>query len=260
MKEWWQDFFMPITGEIMFSPKADISRPEVEFILKMTKLADHSEVLDLACGTGRHSLVFAKLGYQVTGLDYSKSFLRQAETERKRLKSKAVFVRGDMKNLKPHFSSNRFDLVVSLYNSFGYFKKRSDDARMLREVFRVLRPGGSLVINTLNGACVGERLKTPVSMGREPLPGVFMIDAASFDKEQKRTLSKWTLVDTRKSSTKIFRGEFQQNVYSHAELRKLLEKAGFKIKTVWGLLPGAKFDPKKSWHQTIVASKPVLRI
>lgn len=256
MKEWWQNFFTPITGEIMFSTRAELSKPEVEQILKKTRPADGSDILDLACGTGRHSFLFAKKGHQVIGLDYSKNFLQQAQVERKRLKSKAVFVHGDMKNLKPHFSANRFDLVVSLYNSFGYFQKRSNDARMIKEVFRVLRPGGKFVINTLNGTCIGDRLKTPVSMGREPMPGVFMIDAASFDQKQKRTSSRWTLVDTRKGKTKIFRGEFQQNVYLHSELRILLKNAGFKIETVWGLLPGGNFDEKKTWHQTIVAVKP----
>lgn len=255
MKEWWKNFFTPITGEIMFSTRAELSQPEVEQILKMTQLAKESDILDLACGTGRHSLLFANSGHKVIGLDYSKNFLQKAQAERKRLKSKIAFIHGDMKNLKPHFSSNRFDLVVSLYNSFGYFQKRSDDARMLKEVFHVLRPGGKFVINTLNGSCVSGRLKIPVSMGREPMPGVFMIDAASFDQKQKRTSSKWTLVDTRKSKTKIFRGDFQQNVYSHSELRRLLKNAGFKIETVWGLLAGGDFDEKKSWHQTIVAVK-----
>ena len=50
-----------------------------------------------------------------------------------------------------------------------------------------------------------------------------------------------------------------RNVYSHAELRKLIKNAGFKIETVWGLLPGGKFEAEKTWHQTIVASKPVFR-
>jgi D-alanine-D-alanine ligase len=257
MKEWWRNFFTPITGEIMFSTRVQLSKPEVEQILKKTRISEGSDILDLACGIGRHSFLFAKKGYQVIGLDFSKNFLHQAKVECKRLKSNVEFIHGDMKNLKPHFSSNRFDMVVSLYNSFGYFDKRSDDIRMLKETFRVLRPGGKLVINTLNGACIGDRIKVPVSLGREPVPGVFMIDAVSFDKKQKRTLSKWTLIDTRKGKAKIFRGEFQQNVYTHSELCKLLKSAGFRIETVWGLLHGGKFIEKKTWHQTIVAVKPL---
>jgi ubiquinone/menaquinone biosynthesis C-methylase UbiE len=52
---------------------------------------------------------------------------------------------------------------VSLHNSFGYFDSRRDDFKMLKEVYRVLRPGGAFVINTLNGGGVAKRLKTPIS-------------------------------------------------------------------------------------------------
>ena len=80
-------------------------------------------------------------------------------------------------------------------------------------------------------------------MGREPLPNVFMIDAACYDVRKRQTLSKWTIVDARR------------NVYSHAELRKLLIAAGFRVETAWGVLAGGPFDNGESWHQTIVARK-----
>ena len=53
--------------------------------------------------------------------------------------------------LTAHFASNEFGLVVSLFNSFGYFGSRRDDVRMLKAVHRVLKPGGAFVVNTLNG-------------------------------------------------------------------------------------------------------------
>ena len=157
--------------------------------------------------------------------------------------------------MRPHFESSSFDLVVSLYNSFGYFKTRNEDLRRLKEAYRVLKPAGKFVLNTLNGNGVKTALTKPVSIGREPIKNVFMIDAARFDQNTRQTQSQWTVVDARKSKTKIHRMSFQQNVYSHQELKAALRKAGFKIERTWGMLQGGSFDPSKTWHQMIVARK-----
>ena len=55
-----------------------------------------------------------------------------------------------------------------------------------------------MVINTLNGDGVAKRLKTPTSMGREPLPNVFMIDTARYDVRKRQTFNGWTIVDARR--------------------------------------------------------------
>jgi SAM-dependent methyltransferase len=254
-KEWWRDFFKPVVGEVMFNPKVGRSEAEVRQVIKQSKIRAPLDVLDLACGVGRHSLIFASRGFRVTGLDYSEPYLRQARRAARRAGAQIRFIRGDMKNLRPYFAENQFGLVASLFNSFGYFGSRRDDFRMLEAIHYVLRPGGAFVINTLNGDGVAKRLKTPTSMGREPLPNVFMIDAACYDVRKRQTLSKWTIVDARRSKATIFRQTFRQNVYSHAELRKLLIAAGFRVETTWGVLAGGPFDHGESWHQTIVARK-----
>jgi ubiquinone/menaquinone biosynthesis C-methylase UbiE len=225
-KAWWRHFFQPITAEVMFVPKAEQTELEVEQVLRQSKAKPPLQVLDLACGVGRHSLSFAGRGFKVTGLDYSKAFLREARQAARKSGQDIRFVHGNMKDLRPHFAANQFDLVLSLYNSFGYFGARRDDFAMIKSVHRVLRPGGAFVLNTLNRHAVAKRLRTPISMGREPLPNVFMIDASQYDPRNKRTMSKWTIVDARRARVRIFRQSFGQNVYSPAELRKLLRAAG----------------------------------
>jgi SAM-dependent methyltransferase len=160
-----------------------------------------------------------------------------------------------MRDLKPHFPANSFDIVVSLFNSFGYFDKRTDDFRMLRAVNRVLRPGGWFVVNTLNEGGVLRRLNKPISTGREPLPIVFVFDEARYDRKTRRTICRWMIADARRRKAAVHRLSFAQNVYSHAELKRLLQRAGFTVVTTWGPLAGGRFDPKKSWHQTIAARK-----
>ena len=254
--EWWRTFFTPVVGEIMFVPKGAVTDVEVAQVIKQSKARNSGAVLDLACGVGRHSLSFAQRGFSVTGLDYSEPYLRDARKAAKKKGLDIRFVHGDMCKLTSHFEPNEFGLVVSLYNSFGYFGNRSDDRRMLRAVHRVLKPGGAFVLNTLNQGGVARRLKSPVSRGSEPFPNVFMIDAARYDVHKKQTICEWTIVDARSAKAKVHRHPFRQNVYSHAELKRMLRDIGFKIEKTWGMLPGGRFDPARTWHQTIVARKP----
>jgi ubiquinone/menaquinone biosynthesis C-methylase UbiE len=255
-KEWWRDFFQPITAEIMFGPKAGQTEQEVARVLTQTKAKAPLDVLDLACGTGRHAMVFAARGFSVTGLDYSRAYLREARNAAKEIRAAIRFVHGDMRDLRPHFAANSFGMVVSLFNSFGFFDRRRDDFKMLKAINRVLEPGGWLVINTLNEAGVARRLKKPISLGREPVPNVIMVDAAEYDRAARRTTCRWTIVDARRPKAAIFRKSFTQNVYSHAEMKNLLRPAGFTIEKTWGVLSGGRFDAGKSWHQTIAARKP----
>jgi ubiquinone/menaquinone biosynthesis C-methylase UbiE len=255
LRDCWRDFFKPIVGQVLFVPKVQQSEIEVEHVIKRSQVKASLNVLDLACGVGRHSLVFATRGFKVTGLDYSKPFLREAKKAARKARREIRFVHGDMKNLKSYFIANEFGLVVSLFNSFGYFHTRRDDFKMLKAVHRVLRPGGAFILNTLNGAGVAKRLKKPISFGYEPLPNVFMIDAPRYDVAKRQTFSKWTIIDARRAKTRIFRGSFSQNVYSHAELKRLLTAAGFGIEATSGVLAGGHFNRRESWQQTIMARK-----
>ena len=258
-KNWWRDFFEPLVGEVMFAPKIASSQTEVDRIIKQMKAKPPTDVLDLACGIGRHSVCFAARGFRVTGLDYSKPFLSKARKTARANGHDIKFVHGDMRRLNAHFAANSFDLAVCLYTSFGYFARRADDRKVLRAVYRALRPGGAFVVNTVNRAAAVKRLRSPISLGIEPLPNVFVIDSARYDKRNRQTVATWTIIDARGAKSRIARKSFRVNLYTHSELRKLLKAAGFRIETVWGMLQGGPFDPKTTWHQTIVARKPKTR-
>jgi ubiquinone/menaquinone biosynthesis C-methylase UbiE len=259
-KNWWKTFFKPLTAEVMFKPRlGKQTAREVEKVLSEINPREKLNILDLCCGEGRHSLLFAKK-HQTVGLDYSKNFLKVAKSKigkSKSLKANLKFIHGDMKLTSKYFPVNSFDLVVSMYNSFGYFDQRADDFKVLKEVCTVLKPGGHFVINTLNATGVGLHLgdQKPTGIGNEVEKNVFVLDNAYFDKKQKKTFSDWKIIDARTSKAKIFRGQFVQNVYTHKELKLFLKKAGFKIIKSWGALHGTELDEKTSWHQTILARK-----
>lgn len=262
-KDWWKSFFTDSIGEILFEDRANLAVTEVNEILRRTKLRKSATILDVACGVGRHSFEFAKHGHNVVGLDYSQSYINTAarRSSRTPINKRPQFVRGDMRQLEKAIPAKKFDLAVSLFNSFGYFDKRSDDLKMLKSMARVLQPGGMLIINTLNLNGVIHRLiKVPALMdghghhtGCELKKNLFFISNATFDCKKRKTDCCWTVIDGRKGRSVITKLPFTQNVYSHRELTQMLGKCGFKIKAIWGKLHGTKFNESTSWHQTILA-------
>ncbi len=101
-----------------------------------------SRVLDVPCGQGRHSHLLAEAGFKVDGLDFSEYLL---DIARERGSGPGLrFTCGDMRSLPARWTG-RFDSVINLFTSFGFFASPSDDARVIREFARVLKPGGTLL-------------------------------------------------------------------------------------------------------------------
>lgn len=120
---------------------------QVSLILGKTRITDGSSVADLGCGLGRHVLEFARKGQEATGYDFNETYIQRAKeaAENENL-ANATFVCQDSRNFG---ETSRFDLVTSLWTSFGYF----DDAtnwRILNQIAKSLKPGGQVVIDLEN--------------------------------------------------------------------------------------------------------------
>jgi ubiquinone/menaquinone biosynthesis C-methylase UbiE len=140
---WWASYFDQqylLEYEPLFSLKKD--RREVGRLIDLMGLPVGARILDVPCGQGRHAHLLAEAGYDVQGVDLSQDLLALA-IERgtgPNLKYK----RADMRRL-PSAWSGRFDAVINLFTSFGFFLDPGDDARVIAEFARVLQPGGILV-------------------------------------------------------------------------------------------------------------------
>ena len=110
----------------------------------MLELPAGARLLDVPCGQGRHAHLLAEAGYAVDGLDYSRHLLDRARE--RGTGSTLRYVQGDMRRLPARWSG-RFDAVLNLFTSFGFFLDPSDDARVIAEFARVLQPGGVLVFH-----------------------------------------------------------------------------------------------------------------
>ncbi len=126
--------------EPLFTLEQD--RREVARLLDVLELPSGSRILDCPCGQGRHAHLLAEAGFNVDGLDYSTPLL---DVARRRGTGKTLrYTQGDMRTL-PAKWSGRFDAVVNLFTSFGFFNHPHDDRRVLAQFARVLKPGGVLI-------------------------------------------------------------------------------------------------------------------
>ena len=141
--QWWASHFDDhylLEYEPLFTPEKD--RRDVARLLDILRLPVGARILDAPCGQGRHAHLLAESGFDVDGLDYSATLLAKAK---ERGTGKTLrYTRGDMRKLPARWTG-RFDAVLNLFTSFGFFLDPADDRRTIAEFARVLRPGGVLV-------------------------------------------------------------------------------------------------------------------
>lgn len=123
-----------------------LTKKQVDFIIKKTKLKSGAHVLDIGCGNGRHSLEFARRGYVVTGIDESSELLAIARKEAMKEKLSVKFIKKDMTDIS---FINKFDLIISMF-SFGFLEKRDMHQLIIEKISRSLKSGGVCVLATGN--------------------------------------------------------------------------------------------------------------
>ena len=108
-------------------------------MIDVLQLPVGARILDCPCGQGRHAHLLAEAGYDVDGTDLSPVLLKRAKA--RGTGSTLRYTRADMRRLPARWTS-RFDAVINVFTSFGFFAEPADDVRVLREFARVLKPGG----------------------------------------------------------------------------------------------------------------------
>ncbi len=216
-------------------------------------------ILDLCCGTARHSLSLIKDGYCMVGLDISASLLRIAGEKAAEAHVNLPLVRGDMQYLP--FKSQIFSAVISMDTSFGYLQSETEDTQSLAEAARTLSTEGLLLIDVFNRGHLTRNFRkeqhrhfrnarmrlqgAAVPLIRGFLAPIFphlfrWKDYPSFYLLQNRTLSddgewledSWVIYD--KKTKKIRRFRHTVRLYSSERLEALLAEAGFQVVRVYG--------------------------
>jgi SAM-dependent methyltransferase len=115
--------------------------------------ASGSSILDLGCGSGRHSRYLAAMGFDVTGLDLSAESIHRAKL------SESSNLRFHRQHMRKPFGANAFHYVFNAFTSFGYFEDPAEDVTVLENVARSLKAGGHLVLDYINVISAESHLK-----------------------------------------------------------------------------------------------------
>lgn len=136
-----------------------------QFMKSLTSRLDlqpQAQILDLACGRGRHSIFLNRLGYHVTGVDLSESSIAFAKAKLNHIKSGNLelgelgtgpveldSIQFEVHNMTEPFES-RFDAIFNLFTSFGYFDDPADNLKTIKAIQKGLKPNGHGVIDFFN--------------------------------------------------------------------------------------------------------------
>lgn len=120
----------------------DTTDADAEAIAGLLRERGARTVLDLPCGFGRMAGPLHKLGFEVTGVDASGAQLDVARTRN----PGPAYLCGDMRDPP----AGPYDAMLNLYTSFGYMPSEAEDAACLARWCEILRPGGILVLETLD--------------------------------------------------------------------------------------------------------------
>lgn len=253
-KTWYKDWFNNPEYLALYKHRNDNdARKIISLLFRHIAPEKGNKCLDLACGNGRHSVLFARKGYNVTGLDLSPYLVEQAKkklNDQYRLyKNKLRFVIKDMRRIG---FKNEFDLVVNLFSSFGYFDKKSENFKVIKEVSSSLKKGGFFLFDFLNKQYLEKNI-VPFDIKTLNRTSFLQIRHITGNSIVKNII----IIKNRNNSKTPEIHQFLEKIqlYSLSEFRKVFTKQGLKIKKVFGNYRGDKYSKTDSERLIILAQK-----
>lgn len=217
-------------------------------------------VLDAACGTGRHALLFAAGDLSVTGVDVSSTMIEQARINAAEKGFPAEFVQAGFGQLAAAAAGREFDAMVCLGNSLPHIRNTGDMQAALADFRRLLRPGGVLVLQNRNyNKVLTEKSRfMPLNQFQDDTGETLYLRITDFPACDKEGLITFNIVVMHRDAA----GKWSSRVHSEElkpwlkeELAVLLGAAGFKDMRYYGDYSGNAYEPGASTDLIIVAEK-----
>jgi 2-polyprenyl-3-methyl-5-hydroxy-6-metoxy-1,4-benzoquinol methylase len=242
--EWFEEWFNSKEYLSVYRHRDEKEATELtKLIVDNINIPHGSKVLDMAAGSGRHALIFAKNGFNVTAVDLSKNLLSIGEKKAAEDKINIRFIHSDIRQFK---SDKKFDLILNLFTSIGYFEKDEENFDVLVKAFQLLNDNGYFVLDYLNKYFVENNL-TPSSVDK--FNGTIITQHRFID--GNRILKEIT-IDKKGEINKYLESV---RMFSDNELLVTLQKIGFRVKKIFGDIKGNSFKLESSPRIIIIAGK-----
>jgi cyclopropane fatty-acyl-phospholipid synthase-like methyltransferase len=245
--DWYTGFFEGAwLDHVALHTDPERTAEQVEFIADKLGIEPGARVLDLACGHGRITIELARRGYSTTGIDLSPRSLELAREAAEREGLEVEWVHADMRDIPP---GSKFDAVVNVFTSFGYFEEEKENQRVLDGVERALAPGGRFLIDVVNLLGLARRYRETAWEERD---GVLFLQEHRFEFLRGRNTAVWTFVSPDGARSEL---AHSLRTYASHELAAMLVRAGLELDDAWGGFDGSElsFD---SWRSIMLAHKP----
>ena len=123
--------------------------------ISKTHFSSKVNILDLGCGTGKHSIELSKRGHSVTGVDISPDMLAIAQLNlEKESKVKCNFLLGDIRLIK---IGKKFDIVILMFHVINLLLKTQEVESLINEVYSSLNKDGILIFDCWNGDLIDDK-------------------------------------------------------------------------------------------------------
>lgn len=126
----------------------DENIPEIARIFKERGV---KTILDLGCGTGRHTVYLTELGFKVYGIDISPEAIKMADSALKEKNLSADLITGSIYGRLP-YEDNFFDAVIAV--RVIHHEKIENIRKTINEMERILKSGGLVFITVKKRVCV----------------------------------------------------------------------------------------------------------
>ena len=241
----WQSFFDTYAGKYDDEEFTQSTEAEIPFLQEHLNLAPRARVLDVGCGTGRHSVGLAQRGFRVTGVDVSAGMLALGQ---RRAEAASVSVEWVHADAVEFTRPDSFDAVICLCEGAMCLLGAEDDPlehdlTILRNVFESLRPGGRFILNVLN-ACRQIRAARDED-----------VEAGRFDMVNLTELSDVaTYLNDPGASSRL-----RERGYTAPEIRRMLEWTGFAVLGIYGGTAGSwglRLPKLDEYELMMIAERP----
>ena len=229
--DWWRWIFNSIylktDGDVI--DDAQITAKEVDLFSDILKLSPEDKILDLCCGQGRVALELARRGFDnAEGLDRSRYLIQKAKAQNKKEGLSVKFREGDARKLP--YQPDTFDVVMIPGNSFGYFETPQDDIRVLKELFRVLKPWGKILIDVADGDYLKRRFQPRSWEWIDK--NYFVCRERSLSLDKQRLISREVVTHTGKG---VIADQFYaERLYTRKSIEELMKTVGFSDIAIQG--------------------------
>ena len=213
MNTWYTEWFNDLYLEIYKHRNPVEAQRHVDFVVDKSSISHESQILDVACGSGRHLAAYHKHQLRCVGIDRSLSLLSHASKE-------LSFACADMRTLP--FNDSAFDFLSSFFTSFGYFKTNEEHQSLLIEWSRVLKKHGQIFIDYLNPTYLLKQLQDKTI---RQIKHYTVTETRGFTPDKTRVEKNIHVKDNESKTEQYFKESVR--MYSYDEMQNMLEKAGF---------------------------------